>query len=159
MSERESELKLQAYLDDELQPGERQTVEAQLAAEPDYARLLKQLKGVDAALVLAEEGVCVPETREFYWSKIESAIGRVERLKLERHSSNWLTQWRQWLMPAGAVAGLALALFLAVYSPTAVAPHLEASLSDPAAFTYRDFARGTTLVWLSYPADSENEIE
>ena len=29
------------------------------------------------------------------------------------------------------------------------------NLADPAAFTYRDYASGTTLVWLSYPADNE----
>ena len=31
----------------------------------------------------------------------------------------------------------------------------ETALADPGAFTYRDYASGTTLVWLSYPAENE----
>jgi len=32
---------------------------------------------------------------------------------------------------------------------------IETALADAGAFTYRDYSAGTTLVWLSYPADTE----
>ena len=32
---------------------------------------------------------------------------------------------------------------------------METALADAGAFTYRDYAAGTTLVWLSYPAENE----
>ena len=32
---------------------------------------------------------------------------------------------------------------------------IETALADSGAFTYRDYSAGTTLVWLSYPADNE----
>jgi anti-sigma-K factor RskA len=159
MNERESQLRLQAYLDGELQPGERRQAETQLALRADYGRLLDELKAVDAALVLAGDELHVPESREFYWSKIESAIHRAEAAEVEQPASSWLAQWRRWLMPAGAVACLALALSLTVYSPSGVRMQIEASVADPGTFTYRDFSEGTTLVWFSYPADSENEFE
>jgi hypothetical protein len=54
-------------------------------------------------------------------------------------------------MPATAVALLA---FLAVLVPTTES-RVETSLEDSGAFTYHNFTAGTTLVWLSYPAESE----
>ena len=32
---------------------------------------------------------------------------------------------------------------------------IETALADSGTFTYRDYSAGTTLVWLSYPADTE----
>ncbi len=159
MSEREFQLRIQAYMDGELRAGEARDVEKQLSSRPDLARLLEQLKGVDATLARAGDQVSLPESREFYWSKIQSAIRSAERTEVARPTLSWAAQWRQWLMPAGAVAGLVLALFLAVYPGASSGPHLEATVADPGAFTYRDFARGTTLVWLSYPAESEKKFE
>jgi hypothetical protein len=34
----------------------------------------------------------------------------------------------------------------------------EMTLADSDAFTYRDYAGGMTLVWLSYPAESESSL-
>ena len=35
------------------------------------------------------------------------------------------------------------------------APQMETAAEDSGAFTYHDYDRGTTLVWLSYPAENE----
>jgi hypothetical protein len=35
------------------------------------------------------------------------------------------------------------------------AAEIETALADSGAFTYRDYSAGATLVWLSYPADTE----
>jgi len=36
---------------------------------------------------------------------------------------------------------------------TSVGTNSEMTMSDPNAFTYHDYASGTTLVWMSYPAE------
>jgi hypothetical protein len=34
-------------------------------------------------------------------------------------------------------------------------PEFETAIADPGALVYRDYARKTTLVWFSYPAENE----
>jgi hypothetical protein len=38
-------------------------------------------------------------------------------------------------------------------------PERETALADTGAFTYRDYVAGTTLVWLSYPAEGDSADE
>ncbi|MEI6783081.1 MAG: hypothetical protein WCQ21_19415, partial [Verrucomicrobiota bacterium] len=52
------------------------------------------------------------------------------------------------------VAGVVLTRPTGPAGRTAVA-EIETALADSGAFTYRDYSAGTTLVWLSYPADNE----
>jgi hypothetical protein len=59
-------------------------------------------------------------------------------------------------MPAGAFAALAIAAWLTGTQTGFFGSNRspgESSLADTGAFTYRDFSTGTTLVWLSYPAE------
>ena len=58
----------------------------------------------DQALVGYEVGVALPESREFFWSKIEREIRRLEPPETPVRPAPWLSAWRKWLIPAGAVA-------------------------------------------------------
>jgi anti-sigma factor RsiW len=149
----EAQLKVQAYLDGELSPAEARQVEDRLAREPEAQALLVELKMTVGALDGAEPELKLPESREFYWSKIQREIQR-EMRPAERsplHAA-WVG-WRRWLTPASALAGvLAIALLTARGHH---GPLVEATLSDSGAFTYRDYSAKTTLVWFSYPADNE----
>jgi hypothetical protein len=60
-------------------------------------------------------------------------------------------------MPASAIAALAvLVANRQIESDGGLqSARLETTRSDPGAFTYRDYAGGATLVWLSYPAEEE----
>ena len=49
----------------------------------------------------------------------------------------------------------AVALVVVVAARPGLMPDAEADMADPGAFTYRDYAARTTLVWLSYPAENE----
>jgi len=70
----EVELKLQAWMDGQL-PGPEAAEIARLAETDAEARaLLTELQQTRAALAGFESEIKVPESREFYWSKIARAI-------------------------------------------------------------------------------------
>ena len=154
----EKELKLQAYLDKELAADEKQQLESSYLQDPKANALLAELRMVRSVLKGYEDQTKLPESREFYWSKVERGIRAAERAELTGSRDTALrTWWRKWRMPTGALAALAMAGWLAgtqtgFFGSTA-GPG-ESSLDDTGAFTYRDFSTGTTLVWLSYPAEN-----
>jgi anti-sigma factor RsiW len=154
MSERE--LKLQAYLDNELGPEEAREVANWLAQDQDAVALLHTLRATRQALSTFEIGVRVPESREFYWSRIRRQIEQAEAAQPVAARPSWIAQLRRFLAPATAVALLVIAGVVVTrdvsWTPATAA---ETALTDAKAFTYRDYNAGTTLVWLSYPADQE----
>ncbi len=151
----ESQLKLQAYLDGELPQREAREVEAWLAGDAEARLVLAELKAANGLLAEFEEGTKLPESREFFWSKIERQI-RFEESREPAARVGLLAAWRRFLVPAASVAALIVVGLVSVLGPNgSKAPEYEASFSDPGAMTYRDYSSGTTLVWLSYPAENE----
>ena len=149
------QLKLQAYADGELSTSEASEVEALLQSDAEARDLIVELRNTQGALRIFEAQLKVPESRDFYWSKIRRQIEREEAVPAARPAIPW---WRRILVPAGAFAGLAIAAMLAFQSvqpTTQPDSFLETSLADSGAVTYRDEAEGMTLVWLSYPAENE----
>ena len=155
----ELSLKLQAYADGELSEREAREVADLLAKDTDARALVEELKNTCSALAGFEAEIKLPESREFYWSKIEREIRRLETSRTSRPEPSVFAAWRRFLVPAGALAVLVLAGFLIF--PLLHGPHMaesaesEFTLPDSEAFTYHDYANGTTLVWLSYPAENE----
>jgi anti-sigma factor RsiW len=154
----EFQLKLQAHLDGELSAREAREIEAALAADAEARALLAELRNTHGALAGFESEIKLPETREFYWSKIQREIQRQERAQPARPSA-WPT-WRRFLVPSGAFAALAIAGLLAGHQMGwlrggARSPQIETFLADSGAMTYRDELERTTLVWFSYPAENE----
>jgi len=152
-------LKLQAFLDGELPEGEAREVLAWTRRDAAAAALLAELRNTGQALAKSGPCLSVPESREFYWSKIEREIRSLEQRKISLASRFF----RRFLLPAAGLAALALVAVLAArHFTTAGASHLgpgcevEVAMigSDP--FTYHDYSKGTTLVWLSYPAENES---
>jgi len=154
----ELQLKLQAYLDGELPDGEARDVADLIARDTGAAALVTELKNTRGALKAFESEIKLPESREFFWSKIEREIGRGDKPQTVDASPAWLTALlRRFLVPAGAVAALVIAaLLLTQQTPGIVAGVSESETAFPGAdtFTYRDYAAGMTLVWLSYPAEN-----
>ena len=159
----ETQLKVQALLDGELPKSEAKEVSRWAERDREAGALLAELRQTRAALAGFEGGVRMPESREFFWSKIEREIERAEAPAAA--PAPLFTRLRRFLMPATAMALLAIAGFVATREagwPLAPAgPEAETSEEDSDAFTYHDYTAGTTLVWLSYPADYElaNEDE
>src|SRR5438874_8769791 len=162
----ESELNLQAYLNGELSPREGRKVAAWLAGDAEAQDLLNELKMTRTAVIGSELEVKVPETREFYWSKIEQGILRAEQVVQPRPVPAFLVAWRRFLAP---LAGVALVAFLTVYSFKMYEggedsrPHLAAveNLSEhTGAYSFRSQSEKMFVVWLydrSEEADTESD--
>lgn len=150
------QLKLQAYVDGELSEREAREVETLLTSSSESRGLIAELKNTRAALEVFEVDIQLPETREFYWSKIQRAIARVD--EVESASRVRVYWWRKLLIPSGTFAALAAVVLLAVnlshsrHNSTVVT--VETVLVDSGAMTYRDQGESMTLVWLSYPAEN-----
>jgi anti-sigma factor RsiW len=156
MMDNDTQLKLQAYLDGELAPGEARDVGCLLERDEQAKALVAELEGTGRLLAGFEEPMKLPESRDFFWSKIERQIQFEGRPERPPANPSFLSRWRRFLVPATSLAALALAgLFAALGPSRSSSPEFEAALSDPGALTYRDYASGTTLVWLSYPAENE----
>jgi anti-sigma factor RsiW len=157
--DRDLQLKLQAYLDGELPEAEAREVAELLRSDAAVSTLFAELRTTRNALVGFEADIKLPESREFYWSKIEREICRLEKCQTPRSETSLFAAWRRFLVPAGAMAALVILGFLALpllHGPRVTASaEAEFTLADSDTFTYQDYANGTTLVWLSYPAENE----
>ncbi|MDD5140900.1 MAG: hypothetical protein PHY43_11640 [Verrucomicrobiales bacterium] len=166
----EQQLKLQAFLDGELPEREAREILAWTQRDGAAAALLAELKNTREAMVKSEPHLSVPESREFFWSKIEREIQRLEPRTAETPGTSVFVALRRWLLPAVAVSALVIAGVIVHFkAPTiapparvtnvadADAPTVETTLANSDATTYRDASEGTTLVWFSYAADDNPE--
>jgi len=156
---REAQIKLQSFLDGELSEAENREVSAWLARDQEAATLLVELRNTRGALAGVESEVRLPETQEFYWSKIKREIEHLGSASTPAPTDSPFHRLRRFLIPAGAVAVLLIAGFLTFTELNTGhgtrAPQLVAKLADTSAITYRDQTTGTTLVWFSYPAEKQ----
>lgn len=151
----EQQLRLQAFLDGELPEAEARDVANWTARDSAAAALLTELRHTRQALAGFENDIKVPESREFYWSRIARVIERPEPARASSRPTSVLAALRRFLIPATALAVLMIVGFVATRDAHHTAPTMEAALADTGAFTYRDDAAGMTVVWLSYPAENE----
>jgi anti-sigma factor RsiW len=154
----EEQLKLQALLDGELPPAEACELSAAIDRDPAAAARLAVLKQTRQSLQQAEFPRPLPESREFYWSKIERDLRRLSPPSPARSESGLFSKLRLLVLPAAAVAALIIVALAGHYYPQPVAqrtaadadaPTVEPALASTDATTYRDASEGTTLVWFS----------
>jgi anti-sigma factor RsiW len=154
-----AQMKLQAFLDGELPEDEASELANLVAQDREAAALLEELRSTGTALAGFEGGIQLPESREFFWSKIRRDIQRLEAPAPKPAPVPLFARWRRLLVPVSALA-LAFVATILLVQPVgqfgrSVAADIETALPDAGAFTYRDYEAGTTLVWLTYPADKE----
>jgi anti-sigma factor RsiW len=156
------QLKLQAFLDGELPEREAREILAWTQRDGAAAALLQELRNTRQAMANSEPHLSLPESREFFWSKIEHEIQRLEP-SAAAPSPSIFVALRRWLLPAVAVATLVIAGLIARFHapPAGVtvvadadAPDVETTLANSDATTYRDASEGTTLVLFSYADDT-----
>ena len=155
----DSQVKLQAFLDGELPEAEASEAANWVAQDREAAALAEELRNTRKALAGFEAGIQLPESREFFWSKVERDIRRLEAPLPKAAPTPFLAGLRRFLVPASALALVFIAgvVLTRPSDPFGRAPtaEIETALADAGAFTYRDYTACTTLVWLSYPADNE----
>jgi anti-sigma factor RsiW len=158
----EQQLKLQAFLDGELPETEAREILSWTQRDSAAAALLAELKNTRAAITHAKPHLSVPESREFFWSKIEREIQRQEPAEASAPEISIFAALRRWLLPAVAVSALVIAGLVAHFNvpksavetvADADTPTVETTLANSDATTYRDASEGTTLVWFSSAAD------
>jgi len=152
----ENQLKLQSYLDGELSERESQEVANWLAQDEGAIALLRELRQTRKALAGFEETIRLPESREFYWSKIERQIQAQEATASRPvEPQRLLARFRRLVVPLTGLALVATATLVATRGFRPHAAAVETSLADSGAMIYHDYSAGATFVWLSYPADNE----
>src|SRR6478736_2848877 len=106
----DGQLKLQAYLDGELPEGEARELAAGLAQDPQAEALLTELRQTRDAMAGSEQVKALPESREFYWSKIQREIKRVEAPAPQPvRVSGLMMALRRFLVPLTGMALLVVA--------------------------------------------------
>ncbi len=151
---RETQLKLQAWLDGELPAADAREVRRLVERDPDAAALARELQLARQWLAAGETLRSVPETREFYWAQIARHLtprGTAMPV-LPQPARDW-RRWLAWLAPAAAVL-VCLGLWLfprlaSLPSATARAPEIETPADDLGTFTFRSDTEQMTVVWVN----------
>jgi anti-sigma factor RsiW len=162
----DTQLKIQAYLDNELSPGEARKIAAMLSSDRDLQELYGELRATKESLRVNEPEVKLAESREFYWSQIQRRIATAEREPAPRTVRPF---WIRLLAPLAGTAALC-ALLLAVMNPSTRIPTVggagsiasAADANDPlhgevedlapedvSSVTFRSEEHGVTVVWLT----------
>jgi anti-sigma factor RsiW len=148
-------LRLQAYLDNEVSSSEARQIAAWIARDAEAKALYEELAATKAVLIAENEApMAVPESRDFYWSKIARQIERAEREPARPTPARPL--WLRLFAPVAGAALLAVFVFASVsFNNT---PRLQQSASsgpdltekahlENGSITFR--SAGMTLTWIS----------
>ena len=138
---------------------EAREVAASLASDTEAQQLLAEITTTAALLRDNEPQLTLPESREFYWSKIERAIERVEPEPAQPLLAVWFAL-RRVIAP---VAGLALVLFLGIASfqfntvndPSVHLAEVESLSEHVSSFSFRSQSENMFVVWLSENTDQQ----
>jgi len=142
-----TELKLQALVDGELDAREARELETLLAQDAQSAALLQELKWTRSALTGHEAGVKLPESREFYWSKISRAVEAGEKQAATAPSGRvW---WLRFLYPATGMAALVAVLFVVSGGRTTDGSDSESVTEDVNAVSFRSESEKMSVVYVA----------
>jgi len=156
----DSQLKVQAYLDEELPEAEVRQIAERLGRDSEATALLQELRFTREALKGAESEVRLPESREFFWSKIERQIQRQDQTPAPSKQVSLLARLRSYLVPASAVALLAIVLSLSIGKSEATQPgEMELVSDEMGALTFRSQSERMTMVWLYPRTDTQAGTE
>jgi hypothetical protein len=152
-----TELKLQAWVDGELNPRAARRIARQVEIDPAARELAAGLRGARHALRVGEPQRFVAESREFYWSGIRRRIELAENTADAGHCNRkgFLRPWLRWLAPAGALAVSAFLLYtVGTPQPSGletleIATEIDNPLDDVSSVTFRSEQDHMTVVWIS----------
>ena len=157
MINHETELKLQAYLDGESSEAEAKGIADLLGCDAGAQTLYQELRIAKSLLAGNELERKLPEPPEFYWSKIQRHIERLESTQAdgltETAASRW---WTRFLAPVGVLAALAVFVAVALRNPEGGGRFLalddsheiETPLEETSSFSFRSEAAAMTVVWV-----------
>jgi hypothetical protein len=142
------QLKIQAWLDGELSDREARRMAGWVASDAGASALAAELGCIKQAMFRNEAPAAPGESREFYWSQIQSRIEREAGLRRDNWTP-WYARWRRYLAPAVGVAALACVLVVAVKQNAPPAfDEISSTIDGMEAVTFHDQSSQTTVVWL-----------
>lgn len=160
MSNENWELKLQAYLDGELTDREASAVKDWLTKDAEGQALFFELRNTKAAMAGGEVELKLPETREFFWSKVHREIERRERAVVAVSKINWLAWLRHHLVSvAGATLLTCIVGMLLLRGGAGPLGEMEVASDEMGTYTYRDQQAKMTLVWFYDKSDDSDITE
>jgi len=152
----ETALRIQAWLDGELPSAEVSAVSRLVQSDAGAAEAAQELETVRSWLAAGEMPRSLPESREFYWSKIQRTIvghAETEATTDAGRLAGW--RWWRWVVPAGLAATLAVVLFTSKPSPPQSAGLTSAEIDSPqedwGTITFRSDSEQMTVVWVGNP--------
>lgn len=142
-----TELKLQALLDGELDARDVREVEALLTQDAQSAALMQELKWTKGALVGNDAEVALPETREFFWSKVERTIAIEEKQAAAAPAERaW---WLKLLYPATGLAAMVAVMFVVSGGRTTDGADSESVTEDVNAVSFRSESEQMSVVYVA----------
>jgi len=150
----DTSLKVQAWLDGELVPSEAAALGRVVAGDPQAQALAAELRRTKSALAVGELPRVLPESREFYWSRIERAMRETESRPEAAPESSRVASLFRWFAPAALAAGLAALVALPLLQKRGGGgwgngAEIESPLEDISSFTFRSEADRMTVVWIN----------
>lgn len=154
----EQQLQIQAFLDGELPGAEAREIAALIARDREVAALHAELKNTRRALAGAEQGITLPESREYYWSKIRRDLDRLESPPPVPAIPSLWQFFGRLLKPVAAVAAVVVlgSLMFRQTGGLNGGSDLFIASSDMDAITFRNDADGTSYVW--FTDATENDV-
>jgi len=157
----EQQLELQAYLDGELSGRAEQRVADWMLKDAEAQALAAELRMTHGSLAGNEPERSVPESREFYWSKIRRAIesGETAAPPIEPQWG-WVWAWRRYLVPASSVAAalIAAAVLLFPADGTQYLAEVENLSDSVSSHSFRSRSENVFVVWISSEDRSQDEM-
>jgi anti-sigma factor RsiW len=147
----DTKLKLQAFVDNELSASEARGVAAWLERDPEAGALQAELRDISRVLKDNELQVKLPESREFYWSKIQRAIDQaaVEPKPRPVRYSVWMRLFGPALgLAVLLVAGLSLVKLNTPPTRLSSLHEIDMPLEETAAISFHSQSAGMTVVWV-----------
>jgi anti-sigma factor RsiW len=152
MIDLETKLKLQAYVDNELSDREARDIAARIERDAEARTLCAELTKLRTLVAAHELEVRVPESREFYWSKIQREIVR-SAAQEARSSPVQQAWWTRLLAPAAGLAVLLVTALVFIRPHTAASRlsflhEIESPLEDTGTISFHSQSAGMTVVWV-----------
>ena len=161
----EDGIKLQAHLDGELTGREAQQVAAWIENDAEARALFAELQQTKTLLAGNEPEMRLPESREFFWSKIERDIQRLESAPAEKESPAWVLFFRRHLRGIAVTSAAAALLVFGAFQMNLVSPGMFEEIDNPldddtGSFSFRSESQKNTLVWIANPyVDAEETAD
>jgi anti-sigma factor RsiW len=151
---RQDQLKVQACLDEELSPAQAGEVRELLARDSEALALYEALNSTRSVLKSNEQPRLVPDSRAFYWSRIEREITR-QAAAQPVSAGGWFQAWRRFALPAlGTAALVSLLLVVVRQQPesgknSAFFHEIETPIRESSAITFHSESAGMTVIWIA----------